>query len=64
MFAKLWLCCTGHPHGIALLPVFIPGVSKQDVLEWCLNNAFELVELEKPEDEEEEEEDGFGRHPC
>ncbi|XP_072166734.1 alpha- and gamma-adaptin-binding protein p34-like [Diadema setosum] len=40
-----------------------PGVGKQDVLGWCLDNTFELVELEKPEDEDEEEEDGFGADP-
>ena len=36
------------------ITLYILGVSKQDVLEWCLDNAIELVELEKPEDEEEE----------
>nr|XP_054756548.1 alpha- and gamma-adaptin-binding protein p34-like [Lytechinus pictus] len=40
-----------------------PGVSKQVILEWCLDNSFELVELERPENEEDEEEDGFGTVP-
>eukprot|EP00057_Strongylocentrotus_purpuratus_P022208 XP_011676682.1 PREDICTED: alpha- and gamma-adaptin-binding protein p34-like [Strongylocentrotus purpuratus] len=40
-----------------------PGVSKQVILEWCLENSFELVELERPENEDDEEEDGFGVEP-
>ncbi|PIK62184.1 putative alpha- and gamma-adaptin-binding protein p34-like [Apostichopus japonicus] len=36
------------------------GVRRREVIEWCIDNSFELVELNKSEfDEDEEEEDEF-----
>lgn len=37
------------------MPFVILGISKAEVVKWCLDNSFELIEMISEEDEEEDE---------
>lgn len=39
--------------------VVILGLSKAEVVKWCLDNSFELIEMMSEEEEEEDDEEGI-----